>query len=236
MSSLTNYSCKKCLERQEELLEEGDGSQVVCLCPLDEISDEAMQQFQIPEDSSSTSQIEDSVDPDNVEFAISTTQSSTSNSSLRTPQLGEKNVGKMQPPSLKRKRTNFSIISTEEFQPSLKRQLFLGSFPSNEEFNECLKSATPSYPIRKWKELPLHHIFKVNSLNLQGAGFNPYVAELLSQGEEIFKVWVNERIYNRLKDFDLAKKCVFIKSNGLKPCKNNSLKQYFDFDIISKDL
>ena len=111
MSSLTNYSCKKCLERQEELLEEGDGSQVVCLCH-DEISDEEMQQLQIYEGSSSASQIEVNDDRNNVEFVISATQSTSNNSSLLTPPLNEKIAEKMQPPSLKRKCVNFSIIST----------------------------------------------------------------------------------------------------------------------------
>ena len=46
----------------------------------------------------------------------------------------------------------------------------------------------------------------------------------------------SQQSLNKHKDFDITKKCVFIKSNGLKPCKNSLLKQYFDFDIIIKDL
>ena len=80
----------------------------------------------------------------------------SNNSSLLTPPLNEKIAEKMQPPSLKRECINFSKISTEEFHAPLKKQLFLGSFPSNEEFDEGLKSVACSYPIRKWKEVPLN--------------------------------------------------------------------------------
>ena len=40
----SHRSCKSCRDRQEDLLESGDGSQVVCLC-YDELSDEEIQQL-----------------------------------------------------------------------------------------------------------------------------------------------------------------------------------------------
>ena len=49
----SHRSCKSCRDRQEDLLESGDGSQVVCLC-YDELSDEEIQQL---EKSSHTAQV-----------------------------------------------------------------------------------------------------------------------------------------------------------------------------------
>ena len=68
----------------------------------------------------------------------------------------------------------------------------------------------------------------------RGGCENPNVVNLQTEEGEVFKVWIRPRIYERLRDYDLGRKMVYIKSYGLKPCKDRS-KNYFDFSVIAKD-
>ena len=106
--------------------------------------------------------------------------------------------------------------------------------PTDSEFNECLKSMPYSSNIRKWREIPLNVIFRVLGVDIRGASECPYIANLQSEDGDIFMVWIRPRIYKQLKVYDMEEKCVYIKSHGLKPCKKDPLKEYFDFSIIAK--
>ena len=139
----------------------------------------------------------------------------------------------MQPPPIKR-----NLIIYLNYHPTMhqpKSVFFRESFPTDGEFNECLKSQTFPFTIRKWKKIPLDTIFYNLGVETRGAGYNPYIAHLQSENGEIFMAWIRPRIYNRLKMFDMTEKSVYIKSHGLKPCKNALQKQYSDFSVIANE-
>ena len=71
-------------------------------------------------------------------------------------------------------------------------------------------------------------------MDIRGDSECRYIANLQSEDGDIFMVWIRPRIYKQLKMHDLEEKRVYIKSLGLKPCKENPQKMYFDFSIIAK--
>ena len=72
-------------------------------------------------------------------------------------------------------------------------------------------------------------------MDIRGDSENPHIANLQSEDGDIFMVWIRPRIYKQLKVHDMEEKCLYIKSHGLKPCKEDPLKMYFDFSIIAKE-
>ena len=99
MSSFAYQSCKSCRDRQEDLLESGDGSQVVCYC-YNDLTDDEICKLEISEEVSDISQVEANEDPTNAEFAvIDMATQSTTNTILRCTTLKNRtSVKSMQPP------------------------------------------------------------------------------------------------------------------------------------------
>ena len=229
MNSFINRSCKSCCERQEDLLECGDGSQVICQC-YDGLADEEIRQLENDEASA------DEVSTDSEYLMVDATTQSSADDILfcTTPKNGTSGKSMQPPPLIKRKSNDSSKLSSDNFQPLIKKQLFQGDFPTDSEFNECLKSMPYSSNIRKWREIPLNVIFRVLGVDIRGDSKNLHIANLQSEDGDIFMVWIRPRIYKQLKMHDLEEKRVYIKSLGLKPCKENPQKMYFDFSIIAK--
>ena len=89
--------------------------------------------------------------------------------------------------------------------------------------------------IMKWRNIPLNKIYRLLSIEIKGSSENPYMATMKSKDGTIFKVWIRARIYDELKIYDMEKEYVYIKSYGLKPCKGDPSKQYFDFSVVVKE-
>ena len=142
-------------------------------------------------------------------------------------------------PSKKRKATESPELATSNVEPKLKKRLFHESFPADKEFSKCERSMNFPNEIMKWRNVPLNTIYHVLSIEITGSNgdpyIHPYIATMKSKSGNIFKVWIRERIYDRLKNYDMEKKCVYIRSYGLKPCRGDPSKQYFDFSIIVKE-
>ena len=278
----SHQSCKNCRERQEELLESGDGSQVICYC-YDGLTDEELTQLKleevfadevtslvlneiqeafspvgdqfgndegsrlkIDEDISNSSQLEEvfagssrcktsdvscndgvCADPTSSDDYVAANPP-TQSRHYTTP--NNEAVGKSkQPPAIKKRVNDSSKLSMVGFEPPIKKRLF----PADDEFNTCLKLSST---IRKWRKIPENVVFQVLGVEIKGAGENPYIANLQSDDGDVFMVWIRPRIYNQLSMYDMTKKIVYIKSLGLKPCKSDPMKKYFDFAIIAKDL
>ena len=146
MSSFINRSCKSCRERQEELLECGAGTQIVCLC-YDDLNDEEILQLENGDGSADEptadidgvcAEIDEPTTSDEYVVANPSTQSSADNVLLCTTPNNEA-VGKSkQPPAIKRKPNDSSKLSAVSFQPPIKKRLF----PADDEFNTCLKSSS----------------------------------------------------------------------------------------------
>ena len=83
--------------------------------------------------------------------------------------------------------------------------------------------------------MPLNKIYRLLSIEIKGSSENPYLATIKSKDGSIFKVWIRARIYDQLKIYDMEKERVYIKSYGLKPCKGDPSKQYFDFSVFVKE-
>ena len=268
----SHQSCKSCRERQEELLESGDGSQVICLC-YEGLTDEEMEQLKLEEVFAdevtalvlseieeaflpAESQLEiderllNSARPKIDENATDSSQleevfaessqcktdevSSIDNISLPlTTPKNEVNDNKNAHPSAPMKRK--SKLASNNVEPELKKRLFHEPFPTDEEFTKCTRSMNYPNKIMKWRDVLPNKIYRVLSIEIKGSSENPYMATMESEDGNIFKVWIRARIYDQLKIYDMEKKCVYIKSYGLKPCKKDPLKQYFDFSVIAKD-
>ena len=251
----SHQSCKNCWERQNELLESGDGSQVICHC-LDGLSDEEIDdevtafvlseieeafpsgggqleidddetRLKIDENGSNSSQLE--------EVFARSSQCQTDEVSL--PRTTPKNVvitnknAHSRTSSKKRKVSDSFKLASSNVEPKLKKRLFHEPFPTDEEFTKCERSMN----IMKWRNLPLSKIYHLLSLEIKGSSENPYLLTMKSKDGSIFKVWIRARIYDQLKIYDMEKKCVYIKSYGLKPCKGDPSKQYFDFSVVVKE-
>ena len=122
-------------------------------------------------------------------------------------------------------------LASSNVEPKLKKRLFHEPFPTDEEFTKCERSMK----IMKWRNMPLNKIYRLLSLEIKGSSENPYLATMKSKDGSIFKVWIRARIYDQLKIYDMEKDCVYIKSYGLKACKGNPSKHYFDFSVIVKE-
>ena len=268
MNSFAYQSCKICRERQEDLLESGDGSQVTCYCydglteeeteevfadkvtadVLGEIKEAflpAVGQLEIDEELLNSTQLKIDENANNSsqlkeDFAESSRCKTDEVSNILKPCTTPKNVENVNKnvlPSapLKRKVSDSSKLTSINVEPELKKRLFHEPFPSEEEFSKCARSMNYSNEIMKWRNVPPNKIYRVLSIDIKGSSENPYIAMMESADGNIFKVWIRARIYEQLKIYDMKKKCVYIKSYGLKPCKKDPLKQYFDFCIIAKD-
>ena len=250
----SHQSCKNCRERQNELLESGDGSQVICHC-LDGLSEEEMvgevtevvlhkieeafpagggqlvddeTRLEIDENDSNSSQLE--------EIFARSSQCQTDEVSLphTTPKntvIANKNAHSRAPSKKKKKVTESYKLASSNAEPKLKKQLFHEPFPTDEEFTKCERSMK----IMKWRNMPLNKIYRLLSIEIKGSSENPYMATMKSKDGSIFKVWIRARIYDELKIYDMEKEYVYIKSYGLKPCKGDPLKQYFDFSVIVRE-
>ena len=276
MSSFRGQACKSCRERQEELLESGDGSQLVCLC-YDELTDEEMEQLKLEEVFADEvtalvlSEIEEAFLPAGSQLEIdegllNSTQLKIDENATNSSQLEEVFAGSSRcktdevssidnislprttpknaandnknahpPAPMKRKVNESSKLASNNVEPELKKRLFHEAFPTDEEFTKCARSMNYPNEIMKWRNVLPNKIYRVLSIEIKGSSENPYVATMESENGNIFKVWIRARIYDQLKIYDMNKKCVYIKSHGLKPCKKDPLKQYFDFSIIAKD-
>ena len=154
MNSFINRSCKSCRERQEDLLECGDGSQVICQC-YDGLADEEIRQLENDETSADIPQVEvvevDKVSTGGEYLVIDEATQSSADAILfcTTPENGTSSKSIQ----------STSKLSSDNYQPPIKKQLFKGDFPTDSEFNECLKSMPYSSNIRKWREIPLNVIF-----------------------------------------------------------------------------
>ena len=257
----SHQSCKNCWERQNELLESGDGSQVICHCLdglteeeiVDEVTAHALDeieeafpsgggqleiaddgaQFKIEENDNNSSQVEEVfARPSRCEIEKVSSNSLPCTTPKNTV-IANKN-DHLGLPSKKRKVTESPELATSNVEPKLKRRLFHEPFPTDEEFSKCERSITFPHEIMKWRNVPLNTVYRVLSIEIKGSNENPYMATMKSKNGSIFKVWIRARIYDQLKIYDMEKECVFIRSYGLKPCRGDPLKQYFDFSIISK--
>ena len=268
MNSFAYQSCKICRERQEDLLESGDGSQVICYCydgmteeeteevfadkvtadVLDEMKEAflpAVGQLEIYEELVNSTQLKIDESDNNSsqlkeDFAESSRCKTDEVSNILKPCTTPKNVENVNKnilPSapLKRKVSDSSKLTSSNDEPELKKRLFHEPFPSEEEFTKCARSMNYSNEIIKWRNVPPNKIYRVLSIEIKGSSENPYIAMMESVEGDIFKVWIRARIYEQLENYDMKNKCVYIKSYGLKPCKKDPLKHYFDFCIIAKD-
>ena len=251
----SHQSCKNCWERQNELLESGDGSQVICHC-LDGLTDEEIAnevtalvlseieeafpagegqldddetRLMINENGSNSSQLE--------EVFAGSSQCQTDEISLprttpktTTPKTTNKNAHS-RTSSKKRKVSDSFKLASSNVELRLKKRLFHEPFPTDEEFTKCERSMN----IMKWRNMPLNKIYRLLSLEIKGSSENPYLATIKSKDGSIFKVWIRARIYDQLKIYDMEKERVYIKSYGLKPCKGDPSKQYFDFSVVVKE-
>ena len=250
----SHQSCKNCWERQNELLESGDGSQVICHC-LDGVTDEEIDdevtafvlseieeafpasggqleidetRLMINENGSNSSQLE--------EVFARSSQCQTDEVSLphTTPKntvIANKNAHSRAPSRKKKKVTESFKLASSNVEPKLKKRLFHEPFPTDEEFTKCERSMK----IMKWRNIPLNKIYRLLSIEIKGSSENPYLATMKSKDGSIFKVWIRARIYDQLKIYDMEKERVYIKSYGLKPCKGDPSKQYFDFSVFVKE-
>ena len=247
----SHQSCKNCWERQNELLESGDGSQVICHC-LDGVTDEEIDdevtafvlseieeafpasggqleidetRLMINENGSNSSQLE--------EVFARSSQCQTDVLPHTTPKntvIANKNAHS-RISSKKRKVSDSFKLASSNVEPKLEKQLFHEAFPTDEEFTKCERSMK----IMKWRNMPLNKIYRLLSIEIKGSSENPYMATMKSKDGTIFKVWIRARIYDELKIYDMEKECVYIKSYGLKACKGDPSKQYFDFSVIVKE-
>ena len=252
----SHQSCKNCWERQNELLESGDGSQVICHC-LDGLSDEEIAdevtalvlneieeafpsgggqleidddetRLKIDENGSNSSQLE--------EDFVGSSQCESDEVFLprTTPKnavITNKNTHSRAPSRKKKKVTESYKLASSNVEPKPKKRLFHEPFPTDEEFTKCERSMD----IMKWRNIPLNKIYRLLAIEIKGSSDNPYLATMKSKDGSIFKVWIRARIYDELKIYNMEKDCVYIKSYGLKPCKGDPLKQYFDFSVIVKE-
>ena len=147
--------------------------------------------------------------------------------------ITNKNTHSRAPSRKKKKVTESYKLASSNVEPKLKKRLFHEPFPTDEEFSKCERSITFPHEIMKWRNVPLNTVYRVLSIEIKGSNENPYMATMKSKNGSIFKVWIRARIYDQLKIYDMEKECVFIRSYGLKPCRADPLKQYFDFSIIS---
>ena len=259
-------SCKNCWERQNELLESGDASQVICHCLdglteeeiVDEVTAHALDeieeafpsgggqleiaddgaQFKIEQNDNNSSQVEE-------DFGGTSRCEIEEVSSISLPCTTPKNTvianknNHLKAPSKKRKATESPELATSNVEPKLKKRLFHESFPADKEFSKWERSMNFPNEIMKWRNVPLNTIYHVLSIEITGSNgdpyIHPYIATMKSKSGNIFKVWIRKRIYDRLKNYDMEKKCVYIRSYGLKPCRGDPSKQYFDFSIIVKE-
>ena len=248
----SHQSCKNCWERQNELLESGDGSQVIFHC-LDGLTDEEIAdevtalvlseieeafpsgggqleidetRLKIDENGSNSSQLE--------EVFVGSSQCETDVLPHTTPKntvIANKNTHSRAPSRKKKKVTESFKLASSNVEPKPKKRLFHEPFPTDEEFTKCERSMK----IMKWRNMPLNKIYRLLSIEIKGSSENPYLATMKSKDGSIFKVWIRARIYDQLKIYDMEKKCVYIKSYGLKPCKGDPSKQYFDFSVFVKE-
>ena len=247
----SHQSCKNCWERQNELLESGDGSQVICHC-LDGLTDEEIAnevtalvlseieeafpasggqleidetRLMINENGSNSSQLE--------EVFARSSQCQTDVLPHTTPKntvIANKNAHS-RISSKKRKVSDSFKLASSNVETKLKKRLFHEPFPTDEEFTKCERSMK----IMKWRNMPLNKIYRLLSIEIKGSSENPYLATIKSKDGSIFKVWIRARIYDELKIYNMEKDCVYIKSYGLKACKGDPSKHYFDFSVIVKE-
>ena len=265
----SHQSCKNCWERQNELLESGDGSQVICHC-LDGLTDEEIAnevtalvlseieeafpagegqldddetRLMINENGSNSSQLEEvfagssQCQTDEISLPRTTPKTTTPKTTTAkttpkttTPKTTNKNAHS-RTSSKKRKVSDSFKLASSNVETKLKKRLFHEPFPTDEEFTKCERSMN----IMKWRNMPLNKIYRLLSLEIKGSSENPYMATMKSKDGSIFKVWIRARIYDQLKIYDMEKECVYIKSYGLKACKGDPSKHYFDFSVIVKE-
>ena len=223
------YPCQNCWEQQEALLEAGDGPQVICLCRDDVVDDIILSQAVINSDKFSM----DNKDNNEQQLVVPSVSQSVENDAT-TPKA-KFPTKSCQPPSIKSKLAASSQSSTFDHQPAIKKTLFQSDFPTNVEFEEIYQSIEEKEMsnIQKWRNIPLNKIFKVLSVEKKGVCDFPNVITLQPEDGEVIKAWIRPRIYERLRKYDLENDSVFLKSFGLKPCKDPS-KNYFDFNVIAK--
>lgn len=207
------------MSQQEALLDAGDGSQVICYCYNDFSEEYASGEIL-----------------QNADIAIAADEDSLSTYESNNVDATPKTRADIsQPLEVKRKDGTISKLSYSDDvgeNCTIKKKLFEKSFPEEDEFNNIQKD-----PIRKWRDISTNITYQVIDMEKVGKNiqeeFN--VVSLRSRENEQFKVWLTPRISNNLQKYDLKTKTLFIKSYGLKPCKNSS-RSYFDFRVVTKDL
>ena len=233
--------CKMCELHQNYLLEMGDGSQVVCRCVEEEEEDQlTISETQNSEDlpvsssgvgASNQATSFDSCIADSSSSLNITHKSASSSASIDDTSTCNEfcspvpTIDVSLAPGLKRKSSSASKLNDDVVgaPPSMKKQLV---FPDEEEFDKLLVP---------WRDIEVNTTFHVVKIGTMGKGFNPYFAELISKNGENIRCWILSRIYRDLQCFNLSESNVFIKSLGLKVCKGDESKKFFDYRIISKE-
>ena len=269
---MSYQSCKSCRERQEDLLESGDGSQVICLC-YDGLIDEEMEQLKLEEvfaDEVTTlvlNEIEEAFLPAGSQLEIdegllNSTQLKIDENATNSSQLEEVFAGSSRcktdevssidnislprttpknaandnknahpPAPMKRKVNESSKLASNNVEPELKKRLFHEAFPTDEEFTKCARSMNYPNEIMKWRNVLPNKIYRVLSIEIKGFSENPYVATMVSEDGNIFKVWITAIMNKELMKYDLSQGNVFIKPLG-KRTSNTTGHEYFNFTIV----
>ena len=126
MDSAINRSCKSCRERQEDLLECGDGSQVTRQC-YEDLTDEENDEASVDKVSTDGEYLvvdaATQSSADDILFCTTTPKNGTSVKSMPNELQNEP------PPLIKRKINDSSVkLSSNNFQPIIKKQLFQENF------------------------------------------------------------------------------------------------------------
>ena len=102
-------------------------------------------------------------------------------------------------------------------------------FPSTEEFDAATKIKKPS---SRRRDLPVGEIFLVIRREYVKRGDELYmILTMFYRQDREYTVWAPQRLGEELMH-DYGGVDVYIRSNGLKPTKNDPTHMYYDYDIM----
>ncbi len=105
-------------------------------------------------------------------------------------------------------------------------------FITNEQFNELAISSNAS--IKQWRNLPENKIFKVaGRKSLVVMGKPSTILSLVDINGNSCSVWTPNRLREQLQtDYADETIALYLRANGIKECKSDPERWYYDYDII----
>ena len=133
--------------------------------------------------------------------------------------------------------THQYVDQTDTSRQQTKKRKRANNFILSNDFEAVVKNKGKN--TIKWSTLPVDIIFKVETIKevdfmRDGEPSTSRIAELINKVGEVTIVWLPDIIDKELASIeDFEKKCVYIRSYGLKLNKMGTRK-YFHFDIVQQ--